>query len=137
MTYQDNMILSEIHDYDNEMVNVAIKGAKKYHFGQDFQKSVEFMGTATKATMMYLGINVTPDMSENDVERLFDKKEIKIEQRKHYRHNDVWRNGIYVYKKDVLVAFVSQPLAETPSNLSIYQDPSFTVVTNAKVDRYA
>jgi hypothetical protein len=62
-----------------------------------------------------------------------DDQRIRIENRdNHYRGVDVWRNGVYIYRDDVLVSFVSKPLAYSHPLLPAEK---VTVITNAPVNR--
>jgi len=145
MSYQDNMTLDDIHDYDNEMVDVAIKGAKKFNF-REMQPCVKFMGIAMDATMKYLGIELPGESSDSKMDKslramsidgIFNREEIRIERRRHYRGHEKWRNGLYIYKKDVLVSYISEPMIDKPNLFVMDQHTSYSIVTNAKVDKYA
>ena len=145
MTYQDNMTLDEIHDYDNEMVEDAIKGAKNYNF-KNLASCIKFMGICVDVTLRHLGAILRGSNKDNNtdkqlralkIDRLFKKHEIYIERRKHYTKGERWRNGLYIYKKDVLVSYTSEPIEMTPNKFAIDQSKSYSIITNAKVEQYA
>ena len=145
MTYQDNMTLDEIHDYDNEMVDEAIKGAKNYNF-KNLASCIKFMGLSVDATLRYLGVRLNGSSNDSNtdkqlralkIDRLFKKHDIRIERRRHYRKGERWRNGLYIYKKDVLVSYTSEPIEMIPNKFAIEQSKSYSIITNAKVEQYA
>lgn len=108
-TYQDDMTLDEIGDYDMEMVKDAVKDVYLKTFNsarqaQDFHVSCVF------TTLKRLGMPAMALLNGDECQQVLDSKGIKVETRK-YKDRENWRNGTYIYSKDVLVAFVSNVLA--------------------------
>lgn len=140
MSYQDNMTLDEIASYDEDMVRDAIKNANKYRF-TDARKALIFVGECIKNTLEFLGVKNALEMLQKNpafLDRIQKVGNIRIERRDKYRGENLWRNGIYVYKDDVLATFIGEILKEVPHPLMRYKSDhqfGFVVVTNARVDR--
>jgi hypothetical protein len=139
MTYQDNMTLDEIKAYDMDMTRHAIKGATRYRF-QDIRRAIAFVGECVRVTLDYLGLKNAEQMLKQANGKMLSRwqkeNKIKIERRNKYQGKDIWRCGIYIYKADVLVAFIGEPLKEVPHPLLLgarQQDYGYLVVTNAKL----
>jgi hypothetical protein len=145
---QDKLTLDEIADNDLEMVKDAITNANKYPFGRDIRKAKLFIRHCLNCTLKHLGITVTVpknQFAKKRYEKILDeqmaKARVKIENRKKYAGNDVWRNGIYIYKDDVLVSFISNVLGDVKEEYSKdtmkLPKRSFGglfVITNARTD---
>src|SRR4030067_2553349 len=135
-TYQDHMTLGEIAEYDMEMTKDAIKNAKEYRFDSP-KKAIMFLGESVKNTMAFLGVP-PPYNINSHAHNVFDdlqtKKNIRIERRKRYEGAHLWRNGLYIYQDDVLVAFIGEPLVGGAPPLMPFTRPGFVVVTNARGD---
>ena len=137
-TYQDNMTLDEIASYDLEMTKDAIKNANKISF-HDNRSAQLFVMACIKATLRSLGLPDFEKTPVEDLDRLQAERNIKIEHRKRYRGEDEWRSGIYIYKDDVLVSFISEvqapkiksPIILLPGSASKGND-KWAVITNVK-----
>ena len=147
MGYQDNMMLEEITSNDDDMVRDAINNANKYRFMKP-GKAVQFVGLCLKASMEFIGyknmqkvadiyekatIAMIKHIIDPQIHQLTD--EIRVEYRGN--NNEIWRNGIYIYKDDVLVAFIGSIMKEVPHFLLNYradQQFGYIVVTNARID---
>ncbi len=65
---------------------------------------------------------------------LMKRHRAKIESRVKYKtQEDSWKNGIYVFKRDELVAFISQMFVYKPGKFKIDQNRYIAVITNALV----
>ena len=150
-TYQKNLTLDEIAANDLEMVKYAIKNAKKYNFGKDMKKAVNFVRMCLGKTLVSLGIpHPQPPPNVNSYEakvrhaakldKAMREKQVKVEHRNKYRGNDMWRCGLYVYLRDELVAFISDvltvrqteydPISQKIGNENV----GFIVITNAQLE---
>jgi len=150
-TFIKNMTLDEIAANDLEMVKEAIKSAKKYSFGKDMKKAVNFVRHCLGRTFVNLGMpHPAPPPNANSPEakirhaakldKAMREKQVRIEHRNKYRGNDAWRCGIYVYQRDELVCFISDvltqrktefdPISQKIGNESV----GFIVVTNANLE---
>lgn len=131
--YRDDMTLEEVAANDMEMVKVAIKNSKRHKFF-DREKAFQFTGHCVKTTLDRLGVKIRPGIHPKIAERLMKTQKVIIEGRKNYRGEDIWRNGIYIYKSGELAAFVSNVFEYKRPSVAIAGDPDhFWVVTNAKV----
>lgn len=132
--YRDNMTLDEIAANDLEMTKEAIKNANKYSFN-DPKKAVQFIGVCIKNTLKHLGIKNFEKMNYNMLKRVQKTNKIKIEKRMHYKGDDEWRCGIYIYKAGELVAFISDVLKPYQSPILLHPvKKECYVITNARVD---
>jgi hypothetical protein len=134
MTYQDNMTLDEIAEVDLEMAKDAIRNAKRYTFYYRDHAN-NFVDHCLASTIERLGLKNAHKMDDKMLDMLEKTNGIKTEHRDHYKGYEKWRNGFYIFQRDVLVAFVSDVQWERSSYLMANPNPDkFFVVTNAKVD---
>lgn len=150
-TYQKNMTLDEIAANDLEMTKYAIKNSKKYNFGKDMKKAVNFVRDCLGRTLVSLGIpHPAPPSNVNSYEakirhaakldKAMRKKQVKIEHRNQYRGNDMWRCGLYIYQRDELVCFISDVLTQRRTEFDPLaqkigrEEIGFIVITNANID---
>jgi hypothetical protein len=150
-TYQKNMTLEEIQANDLEMTRDAIKNAKKYSFGHDMKKAVNFVRDCLGRTLVSLGMThpqPPPNVNSYEarirhaakIDKAMREKQVKVEHRNKYRGNDMWRCGLYVYLRDELVAFISDvltvrqteydPISQKIGNENV----GFIVITNAQLE---
>jgi hypothetical protein len=147
--YQDNLTLDEIGENDLEMAKDAIKKAKQYNFGRNPKKAVLFIKNCMDVALKHLGIDVeipkgkhAKKMYGNILDRKMKDAGVKIEHRNNYFGNDIWRNGLYIYKDDVLASFISDVLRvskdiSTKDKLRLKNlSTGFCVVTNARTDNF-
>ncbi len=130
------MTLDEVAENDLEMLKDAIKNAKRYMFTNP-EAAVKFVGRCIVSTLDYLGIPGAYNISGKMLDRIQKTKKIKIERRSDYQGDDVWRNGFYIYQRDLLVAFISEVLANRKSVLwtpRVQGADQFYVVTNARLN---
>lgn len=150
-TYQKNMTIDEIAANDLEMVKDAIKNAKKYNFGKDMKKAVNFVRMCLGKTLVSLGIpHPQPPPNVNSYEakvrhaakldKAMREKQVKVEHRNKYRGNDMWRCGLYVYQRDELVTFISDVLTQRSTEFDPIaqkigrEEIGFIVITNANLE---
>ena len=127
-----NMTLDEVAANDMEMAKDAIKNSKKYAFHTP-EKAVRFVGACIGGTLVYLGIPLADKMKPKMLDRIQKQKKIVIEKRDGYQDDDVWRNGLYIYQKDILVAFISTIFKPKKVGFLIAPENQWFVITNAKV----
>jgi hypothetical protein len=145
--YTDKMTLSEIGENDVEMVKDAIKNANKYSFGTNKAKAQAFIKHCLDCTLKHLGFIVTLPKGKfaqkiyaNNFINQMENSGVKIETRKNYTGKDYWRRGIYIYKDDVLVAFISSVFGNVREEYSKQtlklkrKSMELFVITNAHTD---
>lgn len=141
--YRDNMTIGEIKANDLAMAEDAIRGCKRYAFDHSRagkEAAYRLMGTAVDATLKRLGIVITPQTTEAKVEKKLREKEVQVEDRGYYKGDKSWRNGIYIYQRGELVAFISALMESNPAPSllclpqSVKTDKSYAIYTNAKLD---
>lgn len=139
MSYLDNYTLDEIAANDLEMLRDAIKNAYKYKF-YDLKKAMKFVGACVRETLIALGLPNFERIPKKLLAKIQKQKKIRVEHRTRYKGENLWRCGIYIYKDDVLVAFISEIMVpeKNQSLISIPFAPinnrqEFHVITNAKV----
>lgn len=129
-----NMTLDEVAANDAEMVRDIIKQSKRYAFyTQD--KAAAFLMNCIGAALQYLGVPVTEGINPKFLDRIQETKQIRIETRERYEGAEEWKNGLYIYQKDILVAFISAIMAPVKSKFVLTQKHRnhWAVVTNVKV----
>jgi len=150
-TYQKNMTIDEIAANDLEMVRDAIKNAKKYSFGHDMKKAVNFVRDCLGRTLVSLGMpHPQPPPNVNSYEarvrhaakldKAMREKQVKVEHRNKYRGNDMWRCGLYIYQRGELVCFISDVLTQRSTEFDPIaqkigrEEIGFIVITNANLE---
>lgn len=150
-TYTEKLTLAEIAENDLEMVRDAIKNSIRYNFGKDMKKAVMFVRHCMDVTFRRLGMTspqpptncISPASRARFAAKLdaeMKEKEIRIEQRNKYTGSDLWRCGIYIFQKDVLVCFISDVLTKrtTEANPMTFgigrEEIGYMVITNAELD---
>lgn len=146
--YTDEMTLDEISDNDLAMVKDAIKNANKYSFGKNKQQAMAFFKHCMDITLKRCEITVNPpkgtyarELYEKVLDKQMAEGGILIEHRNKYRANDMWRNGLYVFKNGELVAFISNVLLDVKESYSketfklSKRSIGYFVITNAKTDQ--
>jgi hypothetical protein len=149
--YRDDMTLGDIKSNDTDMLNDAIKGAKRYTF-DNILKAKIFVKHCLDITLKRHGIKVNPPRTKNmfvmrryeqELKKEFDKAKVEIESRghNHYQGADVWKRGIYVFCNGELSAFISNPFKHIQEKhfqnrmmLPESKVVGFYVITNARID---
>ena len=137
MTYDKTigeMTLDEAAANDAEMFHDTIRNAKKYTF-IDPKVAIKFVGACIGGTLDYLGIGGSSNIPPKMLDRIQEAKGIVIEHRTNHSGDDVWKNGIYIFQKDILVAFVSDIFAPKRESF-LMMTPiinQWVVFTNARV----
>ena len=126
------MTLDEAAENDHEMFRDAVKNTDKYTF-MNANHAVKFVAQCIGETLEHLGIKGAYNISDKMLDRLQKTKQIKVERRGHYDGDDVWRNGLYIYQKDILVSFISDIMAPKKSVFLVnMQSDLFYVITNVR-----
>jgi len=150
-TYADNLTIDEIASNDLEMTKEAIKKAKKYNFGKDMKKAVNFVRDCLGRTLVSLGMThpqPPPNVNSYEarirhaakIDKAMREKQVKVEHRNKYRGNDMWRCGLYVYQRDELVTFISDVLTQRSTEFDPIaqkigrEEIGFIVITNANLE---
>lgn len=135
--YRDNMTLDEMGANDGEMSKEAIKNAKRYYFVTQ-NEAFKFRGACLKDSLTYLGIHLSATVNPKFVDKMLKGNGVQVENREHhYQGPDAWRNGLYIYKRGELVAFISVIVEGKPDGALIWSqqrdNAKFSVITNARV----
>ena len=132
MSYTDALTIDELKEFDDSMVDDAIKNAHRYEF-KTVMAACGFVYEAVRAGLRYAGVVAPPNHDEISTHYYSDDKRIRIENRdRHYKGGDAWRNGVYIYRDDVLVSFISKPLTYSHPLMPIEK---VQVITNAPIER--
>ena len=128
------MTLDEAAANDAEMFKAQIKNAKKYTF-TDPKVAIKFVGACIGGTLDYLGIGGSYNIPPKMLDRIQESKGIIIEHRTNHSGDDIWKNGIYIFQKDILATFISDVFAPKSAS-SLMPTPimnQWVVFTNARV----
>jgi hypothetical protein len=127
-----NMTLDEAALNDAEMFKDTIKNAKRYTF-TDPKVAIKFVGACIGGTLEYVGIPASYNIPPKMLDRIQKTKGIVIEHRTNHSGDDIWKNGIYIFKKDLLVVFVSDIFAPKEFAVMTPIMTQWVVFTNARV----
>lgn len=126
------MTVAEAAEHDAEMFADSRKTFRRYNFHTKEQARLFFTHCVIQ-TLIYLGIPKNVALDDEELERQLQAKHIKLEHRRHYQTSeDGWRNGIYVYKDDLMVCFISYVMRPSPGELWLPRQNVYFVTTNAK-----
>lgn len=150
-TFKDDLTIEEAEEVDREMADVAIKNANAYNFpikkmgnGYDVTEPREFIGKCLEDTMIRCGVKLFRGIKQDAarfIQKQMDANKIVIENRSkdpfgkpfYKKPEDMWRNGLYIFKDGELVTFISEVMMYEPDNFAIKRDPCYRVITNAKI----
>jgi hypothetical protein len=126
------MTLDEVSENDQAMMDDAIKNSNRFAF-ESPEKAVRFVGGCIGATLIHLGIPLAHKMDPKMLDTVQESRGIVIEKRQYPPDQDVWKSGIYIYKKDILAAFISEIFVPKKSGVLVNPENVWMVITNAKV----
>lgn len=140
--YRDKMTFDEIKENDLAMAEDAMKNSKPHSY-PSLNQAMAFRAECYRAAIRHCcGADIGGGMSPELAQKMMDKAKVVPEARVKDRHGgpggfykgeDIWRNGVYIFKDGVLVAFISEPIIETPSQFAVDRSKKYTIHTNAKV----
>jgi len=134
-TYVDKLTLDEIAKNDDDMTREAIKNANRYHFKR-YEAANAFTTNAFILCMRKIGGVIEKDKQSGHF--FSPDRRTRVEQRDRYQGQDLWRNGIYIYRDDVLAYFIGKPQLFMGSASAIIRIPpqalAYWVVTNAPLN---
>ena len=125
--YRDDLTMDELRENDIEMTKDAIRNAKRYVFRTPRQAQA-FVGQCVQMTLNHCGLMILEGMPAELVQRKMDENKVQVENRTKdphggsgpfYKGGDSWKNGLYIYKKGELVAFVSAPMIENDNPFAL------------------
>ncbi len=130
----DNRTLDEIKADDIDQLAQAYKEGQRFEFF-DRPQAYKFQGVCVQVALKNLGVTITKRIHPGIVDKQLKDKGVVCEQRRYHEEEDVWRTGLYIYKKDgELAYFVSNVKENNPSPFSINRVKKWGVLTNVKVD---
>ncbi|MCK4786887.1 MAG: hypothetical protein KAV87_24230 [Desulfobacteraceae bacterium] len=136
----DNRTLDEVKADDIDQLEQVVKSAQLFEFwGRDpkraREKAYKFQGACVQVALKNLGVEISRNINPKFVDKQLADKGIKCEMRRYHEENDVWRTGLFIYKKDGELAFyVSNVKRNNPSPFSINRVQKWGVLTNVPVD---
>ena len=127
MTITDETTIGdlEINDRDNFTKNVE-KDHKTYTF-QSVRSARKFMGQAVDKIMNKCGVKIKRGGDARLIDRRLKAEGVKVEQRTYPPEEELYRSGLFIYKRGELMGFVSSPFRQI-SNLHL-QDRLYIMTT--------
>ena len=116
--YRDKMTRDELAGNDHEMAKIAIRDSRAYYFDLkfdlrtgllDIRVPMAFIGRCIQMTHNRCGIMILEGMDERTIKKLLKKSNVQTETRDFYKGENMWRNGVYIFKDGELAAFISTP----------------------------
>lgn len=130
----DNRTLDEIKADDIDQLEQAYKESQRFEFFNRPQ-AYKFQGVCVQVALKNLGVEISKNVNPKFVDKQIKDKGVTVEQRRYHEEDDVWRTGLYVYRKDgELAFFVSNVKENKPSPFAIDRTHKWGVSTNVKVD---
>jgi len=130
----DNRTLDEVKADDIDQLAQAHKASQRYEFF-DRKQAYKFQGVCVQVALKNLGVEISRNINPKFVDKQMADKGVTCEQRRYHDEDDMWRTGLYVYKKDgELAFFISNVKKNNPSPFSINRVQKWAVLTNVKVD---
>lgn len=125
-----NMIpeyVDELKRYDIDMLEHNLNRNAKDYTASSPMEAFSIIRRLLDKTLKKAGVDISKDSSEDAVDALLKKTNVRVEHRVHYQADDVWRNGVYVYKAMDLLGFISEPLLKRPSAFDLNMTPYVVV----------
>jgi hypothetical protein len=125
----DHRTLDQIKADDIGQLEDILKQAKEHWFN-DVRHAMHFQGEMLFKELRRHGVTVREGMDWRLVDRQLNAQHVRVENRDYEQEEDKWREGIYIYKHDELIAWIQKIQAVKKSILNIY--PEYLVKTNVK-----
>lgn len=119
--------IDELKGYDIDMLAHNLDRKAKDYQANDIGHAMTIIRKLLTKALNSVGITITKDSNEKNIDITLKQGNVKVEHRTNYKDDDIWRNGIYVYKNMDLIGFISVPLVKKPSFLEINKRPSIIV----------
>lgn len=136
--YRDKLTFDEVILNDEEMAKYAVKNSEPKEFRLE-EMAKMYRRVCVKMTLERCGVTYIKGMPPDRYQKKMDAAKIVVENREKdpwgrpfYKGENAWRNGVYVFKNGELVAFISIPQEEIPSQFAINRKKRWIVHTNAK-----
>ena len=131
MTITDETTIGdlEINDRDNFTKNVE-KDHKTYTF-ESVRSARKFMGQAVDKIMNKCGVKIKRGGDARLIDQRLKAEGVKVEQRTYPPEEELYRSGLFVYKRGELIGFVSSPFRQI-SNLHL-QDRLYIMTTEKEM----
>jgi len=132
----DHRTLADMKRDDIDALKALLSRKQYEHWFPSAEKALQFIGIALFLFLdKRLKIKVKPNMVANPgahkfLDKLMRKNGVKVENRAYDEQEDTWRNGLYVYKNEELVAFIGHGHRTFRSHLSI--NPEYRVITTVE-----
>jgi len=134
--YRDKLTLDEMGENDLAMTEDAAEKSVKKHFYTK-SEAIKYQAACVKQAIESTGVRILPGMGPKQAGAQLKWHNVQIETRRKYKGDDVWRCGVYIYKKGELIAFVSQAFyskdSRTENGVIIGNTMPYYVRTNVKV----
>jgi len=129
----DNRTLDEIKADDIDQLEQVVKVSQRFEF-LDRRQAYKFQGVCVQVALKNLGVEITKNINAKFVDKQMTDRGVKCEQRRYHEEENVWRTGLYIYKKGELAFYVSNVKQNNPSPFSINRTQKWGVLTNVPVD---
>jgi hypothetical protein len=106
--------VDELKRYDMDMLEHNLDRNAKDYTASDPKEAFNIVRHLLDKTLKRTGVDISKDSSEEAVDALLEKTNVRVEHRSNYQEDDAWRNGIYIYKGMDLAGFISEPLIKRP-----------------------
>lgn len=131
----NDMTLDDLKQHDVENLENVMKNCKVYDVtGKTVLEVGLFRANHIKQAMQYAGVEYYDGMPEDLIDKAMKRANVKLENRSYDSEEDQWRSGLYLYKNQEIVAFVSAPLAERPSPMVLNPNPRVVIRTNIRLN---
>ena len=115
----DNRTIDEIKADDIDQLEQAHKVSQRFEFF-DRKQAYRFQGVCVQVALKNLGVEISRNINSKFVDKQMADRGVTCEQRRYHDEDDVWRTGLYVYKKDgELAFFISNVKKNNPSPLKV------------------
>jgi len=119
--------IDELEHYDVDMLEHNLDNNAKDYKVSSLDGALVVIKSLLNKTLRRLGVDISSNSGERDVDAMLRTRDVKVEHRVNYDGDDVWRNGLYVYKGMDLVAFISEPIYRKAGLFDIDRTPSIVV----------
>jgi len=119
--------VDELKDYDIDMLEHNLGRNSRDYKANNMKDAIDIIRGLLGKTLNKAGVVFSSNSSAESVDKQLKETNVKVEHRSHYQENDVWRNGIYVYKGMDLMGFISEPLIKNHGVFDINRAPYLMV----------
>ena len=104
-----NHTIGWLHEHDVDNLGHVISRETRVVVLPTSKKCYEFRENCIKKVLESFGCRLSFSLQPRRFQKKLEKFGLKVERRI-YKNDDEWRSGVYIYRNNEIIAFVSEPV---------------------------